>query len=48
MNKNPELTELHLSQSVIALLDETDDSVNSEMSESSDDSSVSGDFFVQP
>ena len=48
INKNPELTELHLSQSVIALLAETDDSNNSEMSDNSSDSESSGNFFVQP
>ena len=48
LNKNPELTELHLSQSVIALLAETDDSNNSEISDDSSDSESSGNFFVQP
>ena len=42
INKNP--PELHLSQSVIALLEETDDSNISEMSDDSSDS----EFFVQP
>ena len=48
INKNPELTELHLSQSVIALLAETEESNNSEMSDDSSDSDSSGNFFVQP
>ena len=48
INRNPELTELHLSQSVIALLETTDDPIVSTDSEMSDDSSVSGDFFIQP
>ena len=48
INRNPELTELHLSQSVIALLAETDDSNNSEISDDSSDSESSGNFFVQP
>ena len=48
INKNPELTELHLSQSVIALLDEVSSVDDSNDSEMSDDSSVSGDFFIQP
>ena len=48
INRNPELTELHLSQSVIALLETTDDSIVSTDSEMSDDSSVSGEFFIQP
>ena len=48
INRNPELTELHLSQSVIALLETTDDTIVSTDSEMSDDSSVSGDFFIQP